>query len=133
MDGWSAASRSAHRELRAAIGAALEARGLSLAGVDAPSGGELGDEAIDRTVGVATAAVLRAWAQWLRGFSGSSQPFLLERFVRRPGRVALSEGRARVELERRPHDIVLEMAGYLDPLEPGPDLPHGIDFVLSRE
>jgi len=45
----------------------------------------------------------------------------------------LSDGRATVELERRPHDLVLEMTGYLDPLEPGPDLTRGIDFVLARE
>jgi len=85
-------------------------------------------ESIDDIAGT----VLRAWAQWLRGFADSSSAFLLERFVRRPGRVAVVHGRAIVELEPRPLDLLLEMAGYLDPLEREAYLRYSIDFTLAR-
>ena len=116
---------------------ALEARGLGLSVHEEERArierGTLGDRDVDETVGLIALAVLRAWAGWLRGFGDSSAPFVLEQFVRRPGAVALSEGRVTVELERRPLDLVLEMAGYLGELDAGAALPRRICFALAGE
>jgi hypothetical protein len=63
--------------------------------------------------------VLRHWTAWLRGFSTSSIPFVLDAFVRRPGVVLRSDnGGLVVRLEPRAHDVVLELSGYLDPFRP---------------
>lgn len=68
-----------------------------------------------------TAAVLlRCWARWLRGFSASSVPYLLEHFIRRPGHLEHKADVLRVVLEPRPMDVVLEISGYLDQL---PEVP----------
>jgi hypothetical protein len=61
--------------------------------------------------------LLRLWARWLRQFSDSSIPYLLEQFIRRPGRLYPGETGLWVELEPRPLDIVVELAGYMAPLE----------------
>ncbi|HEX5837393.1 MAG TPA: hypothetical protein VFY26_06155, partial [Anaerolineales bacterium] len=66
---------------------------------------------------LASFALLRLWARWLRQFSDSSVPYLLEQFIRRPGRLYPGEAGLWVELEPRPLDIVLELAGYMAPLE----------------
>ena len=66
---------------------------------------------------LAALALLRAWARWLRGFDAASAPYLLDRLVRRPGRVMRSGGELTVWLEPGPLDVVLEMAGYLDELD----------------
>jgi hypothetical protein len=62
-------------------------------------------------------SLLRLWSRWLRQFSESSVPYLLDQFIRRPGRLSASPAGVWVELEPRPLDIVIEMAGYLTPLE----------------
>jgi hypothetical protein len=61
--------------------------------------------------------LLRLWARWLRQFSESRIPYLLEQFIRRPGRLYSGAGGVWVELESRPLDIVVELAGYMAPLE----------------
>jgi hypothetical protein len=61
--------------------------------------------------------LLRLWARWLRQFSESSIPYLLAQFIRRPGRLYPAAGGVWVELEPRPLDIVVELAGYMAPLE----------------
>jgi hypothetical protein len=77
-----------------------------------------GDPEADLALDLIALTVLRAWAQWLRGFSTASVPFLLATFVRRPGRlVAADDGTLRVSLDRLPHDIVLEVSGCLAPFE----------------
>lgn len=67
--------------------------------------------------------LLRLWARWLGRFAGSSRSYLLLQFVRRGGALLVADGELVVELEARPLDIVLQMAGYFDPLErlPWPD------------
>ncbi|MEM6679919.1 MAG: hypothetical protein AAF675_18810 [Pseudomonadota bacterium] len=64
-----------------------------------------------------SATILAAWGFWLRGFERSSPDFLLERFVRRPGRLVLRRDLLQVDLAPRPLDLVLRRAGYLDALE----------------
>jgi hypothetical protein len=59
---------------------------------------------------------LRAFSRWLPGLSGSSAPFLLDKIVRRPGRVRWGEGAVEVALAPGPLDVVVEMSGALQPL-----------------
>ncbi len=61
-------------------------------------------------------SLLRLWARWLHNFADSSLPYLMRNFVDRPGRLVITPDEVQVELEPRPLDIVLEMAGYLEPL-----------------
>jgi hypothetical protein len=65
---------------------------------------------------------LQAWARWLPGFAGSSVPFLLTTFVRRPAAVEVGDDELTVLLPARSHDVVLELAGYLEPVDAGPTL-----------
>lgn len=78
--------------------------------------GEAGEGA-DLTLALTATVVLRAWARWLRRFADSSVPFLLERLLRRSGRVRDTSDALEVALDGRPLDLVLEMAGYLATLE----------------
>ena len=86
----------------------------------------------DAAIADAAEVLLHEWASWLRGFAGSSAPFVLERFVRRPGRVRrIGEEVVVVRLERRPLDLVLEMAGYLDELDARAVFGHTLRFELT--
>ena len=78
---------------------------------------QLGLDEADEALGRTAAALLRHWARWLRGFSASSVPYLLDNFVRRPGRVVPLDDELLVELEPRPLDPVLALAGYTDELD----------------
>ncbi|HXS01850.1 MAG TPA: hypothetical protein VN724_14835, partial [Pyrinomonadaceae bacterium] len=86
---------------------------------------KLGGSETDLPLAIVAYMLLRMWSFWLRGFSSSSIPFLLENFVRRRGRVHVVDEGLLIELERRPLDIVLRMAGYLDDLERVPWLDGG--------
>lgn len=108
-----------------------QGRASVLAAWTAMQHGCLGLPATDLTVFLAACLLLRAWARWLRQFSTSSVPYLLQNFIRRAG--ALSDGRdgLLVELERAPLDIVVEMASYLDELERVPWLDNRrVKFLL---
>ena len=61
--------------------------------------------------------VVRAWAKWLKQFTRSSHQYLLDNFLRRPGRVTVSRFEIVVYLEPRPLDVVLSMSGYTSDLE----------------
>jgi hypothetical protein len=55
--------------------------------------------------------------RWLRGFESSSVEYTLARFVRRPGAVHVpAAGAVEVRWPASGYDVVLERAGYLDPL-----------------
>ncbi len=87
------------------------------------------DPAVARTA----CCVLRAWARWLRGFADSTVPFLLKNFIRRPGVLVWRDTHVTVRLAPSPFDIVLEMAGYFDPIPLTPGLvPVGVSFQRSR-
>jgi hypothetical protein len=79
--------------------------------------GKLGLPAHDLLLGVMASGLLRLWARWLRNFSDSSASYLLEQFLQRPGTVLAGPNEWRIVLEPRPLDVVLDMAGYFDPLE----------------
>jgi hypothetical protein len=66
------------------------------------------------------AFLLRAWARWLRGFEQSSAPYLVEQFLRRPGRIRCTPDAVEVTLEPRPLDVVLTNAGYTRSIEAVP-------------
>lgn len=71
------------------------------------------DDPLDHTAHT----LLRIWARWLRDFEHSSPSYLLDQFVHRPGTVVVAPDRITVQLSRRPLDTVLEIAGYLRPIE----------------
>jgi hypothetical protein len=81
------------------------------------SPGAMGMPEHDLLLGRMAAGLLRLWARWLRNFSGASTPYLLAQFIHRPGVVIPTKDEVVIELEPRPLDIVLEMAGYFEPLE----------------
>ena len=64
-------------------------------------------------------ACVQAWARWLPGFSNARVPFLLSTVVRRPAHIEIDTSTITVHLPPRPYDIVLELAGYLEPLDAG--------------
>lgn len=102
---------------RAMIGRDLAARhGVAMDPADPDALHALGDDAI----GVTALLLLRIWARWLRGFEHSSATYLLDHFVRRPGTIGVEEDAVVVRMPRRPLDTVLEIAGYLQPIEPLP-------------
>jgi hypothetical protein len=95
------------------------------------SEGSTGNPNLDRTTTFLTCLLLKMWAHWLRGFSTSSVTFLVDSFIRRRGRIYAEKDFLLVELEQRPLDVVMEMAGYLADLERVPWLPgKRIKFVL---
>jgi hypothetical protein len=112
---------AAHSAGRAALGAALAMLDVE----------RLGTSDARLTAALAAAALLRLWARWLPGFAASSVPYLIEGMVRRPGRLAVDAAGIQVELEPRPLDVVLRMAGYLADLEHVSWLPgRRVRFVI---
>jgi hypothetical protein len=67
-----------------------------------------------------TISVLGAWARWLPGFENSTIPFLLSTFLRRSSSVTIGDDLVTVDLEPGTHDVVLNLAGYLEPFDAGP-------------
>jgi hypothetical protein len=61
--------------------------------------------------------VIRAWSRWLPGLSTASVPFLLGKGLTRWARVATTAATIDVALDPKPLDVVLQMAGYLRPLD----------------
>lgn len=93
--------------------------------------GRLGLNETDLNLFLTACTLLRIWARWLRRFSSSSVPYLLENFIRRKGKLYEGQEGLLIELESAPLDIVIEMAGYFDELERVPWLEHGrVQFLL---
>ncbi len=103
--------------IRPALTVRREGRRKLLESLDALRAGRLGLPGPDLTLGLAALALLRVWARWLRGFSASSAPFLLEKWIRRGGRLHAGDDGLRIEIDPAPLDAVLEMAGYTRDLE----------------
>ncbi|MEM7585366.1 MAG: hypothetical protein AAF560_18395 [Acidobacteriota bacterium] len=94
-----------------------QSRELLVSSLDGLQQGALGLPQVDLTVGLTSLVMLRVWARWLKQFSGSSASYLLKNFLRRPGLLRISDDELLIELEPGPMDFVLEMAGYMAPLE----------------
>jgi hypothetical protein len=106
-----------------ALAASHAANGRALdATLDALGHGRLGIADVDLSLFLVANGVLRIWARWLGPFATSSTPYLLEQFIRRPGRLRIDDHSIVVEMEPRPLDVVLEMAGYLAEIEQVPRL-----------
>jgi hypothetical protein len=82
--------------------------------------GTLGLPDVDLTVGLTSLSLLRVWGRWLGRFAESTAPYVLEQFIRRRGRIHVETAGLIAALEPRSLDVVLEMAGYLEPLEAVP-------------
>lgn len=79
--------------------------------------GRLGLPDLDLTVDLVAASLLRLWARWLHRFSESTIPYLLQNFLRRPGRMGVNADTLDVEMMPGPFDMIIEMAGYLAPTD----------------
>lgn len=102
------------------------------AGIEAMAYGRLGLPQADLTISLLAIALLRLWGRWLRHFATSTPAYLLHQFVHRSGAVRLDNDAIVVALEPRPLDMILDMAGYLAPLEHLSWIPHRqIDFRLG--
>jgi hypothetical protein len=95
----------------------LADRQALLAALDALEEGRLDLPDADLTLALTAVALLRLWARWLGQFEASSVPYLLDNFIRRPGRIYVDADHILVEIEPGPLDIVMEMAGYTTELE----------------
>jgi hypothetical protein len=77
--------------------------------------------------------LLVAWARWLRGLEASSPRFLIDRCLRRHSTVSFTDAAVTVALEPAPLDVVLQMAGYLQPIETVPWLGgRSVAFKIVR-
>lgn len=81
--------------------------------------GSTGDQQGELLLDLLAASCVLAWARWLPGFATASVPFLLGTVVRRPAKLDVSTTEVTVVLPPRSHDVVLQLAGYLDPIEAG--------------
>jgi hypothetical protein len=99
--------RVTHRTEHQALQAALEAL----------AHGRMGLLDADLTMALTAMALLRVWARWLRRFATSSIPYILENFIRRTGLLYADDNAILVEMEPRPLDVVIEMAGYTAEIE----------------
>ena len=82
--------------------------------------------------------LLRLWAHWLPGFAQSSATFLLNQVIRRGGLLRVDSREIAVSLRPAALDVVLQMAGYLQPIPAIPWLADrrvtfAIDSALSQE
>jgi hypothetical protein len=80
--------------------------------------------------------LLRLWAHWLPGFAQSSASFLLNQVIRRGGILRVDSREIAVSLRPAALDVVLQMAGYLQPISAIPWLADrrvtfAIDSALS--
>jgi hypothetical protein len=110
--------QAAGEEMESALVEAHKAcRTRLLASLASLEAGQLGRPDVDLPLALVAIAIVRLWARWLRGFAEASAPYLLDNLVRRPGRLRLGESTWLAQLARQPLDMVLEMAGYIEPLE----------------
>jgi hypothetical protein len=77
---------------------------------------------------------VQTWARWLPGFADARVPFLLSTVVRRPADVEIDPTEITVYLPSRPYDVVLDLAGYLGPVEAGAAFGgRGVRFVTGDQ
>jgi hypothetical protein len=111
-----------------------------LEGAPAPAAGDRDGEpgpasppGVERAVATLAAAVLRAFARWLPGLPGASARFLSDGCLRRGGAVQAGRDAIDIRLDPAPLDVVLELAGYLRPLEAVPWLGgRAVRFAVRR-
>ncbi len=94
----------------------IEAAGTGESSADAPAGSQLWSPSVAATLDEIARTLLRSWARWLPGLKEASAGFLLARCLRRGGAVRVSDSHIAVTLDPAPLDVVLQMAGYLQPI-----------------
>jgi hypothetical protein len=110
-----------------ALGEALQARlrdqglpDIAAAGTDSRADARPGSQPwspeVTATLDAVAGALLRSWARWLPGLKEASAAFLLAKCLRRTGAVRVSDSHIAVTLDPAPLDVVLQMAGYLQPI-----------------
>lgn len=78
------------------------------------------------------ASSVQAWARWLPGFADAGVPFLLETLVRRAAWLDVGPTDLTVRMSPRSHDVVLQLAGYLEPVQAGAELGgRRLSFMLE--
>jgi hypothetical protein len=88
---------------------------------------------VRRLVGRIARLLIRGWTHWLPGLQASSLEFLRERCLHRGGSVRTGEHSVEVMLDPAPLDAVLELAGYLKPIETLPWLgDRSVVFAIRR-
>ena len=90
--------------------------GTGESSADAPAGSQLWSPSVAATLDEIARTLLRSWARWLPGLKEASAGFLLARCLRRGGAVRVSDSHIAVTLDPAPLDVVLQMAGYLQPI-----------------
>jgi hypothetical protein len=90
-------------------------------GLDAVVTDGTGDDDPQRALLLDLLAVscVHVWRRWLPGFAEARAPFLLSALVRRPAELEFHASALTVRLPPRPHDVVLALAGYLEPVDAG--------------
>jgi hypothetical protein len=84
-------------------------------------------------VGRIARLLIRGWAHWLPGLQKSSLEFLREQCLRREGSVRASDHSIEVMLDPAPLDAILDLAGYLKPIERLPWLgDRSVTFAIRR-
>jgi hypothetical protein len=106
-------------ELEAALRERLEAQRGSLSSGDEERAPAVDDALADVHESCARIGtlIMQAWSRWLRGLESSSTSFLVDRCLRRAGRVRQTETDITVVLEPAAFDVVIAMAGYFKPIE----------------
>jgi hypothetical protein len=93
-----------------------------------------GDRQRELLLDLLAISCVQAWARWLPGFADARVAFLLSTVVRRPADVEIDPTEITVYLPSRPYDIVLDLAGYLEPVEAGAALGgRGVRFVTGDQ
>ena len=112
----------------------LLAQGVLAAAGDGEASGPLAGAESSAVLDAIAAWLLRAWARWLPGLREASAGFLRAQCLARGGAVRRAATRIDVTLDPAPLDVVLQMAGYLRPIE---GLPwcgdRAVSFVIRRQ
>jgi hypothetical protein len=94
----------------------IEAVGTGDSSADAPAGTPPWSPGVAATLDEIARPLLRSWGRWLPGLKEASARFLLSQCLRRGGAVRVSDSHIAVTLDPAPLDVVLQMAGYLQPI-----------------
>ncbi|QFZ18665.1 hypothetical protein [Saccharothrix syringae] len=119
LDVWRRAGARQCAAVRAELERVVAAHGVALDDVPAFDGA-LGHPLADETLDLVAFAVLRVWSRWLGRFATAGAEYLAAHFLRRWGAVEVTADEVVVELAEAPLDVVLELAGYLTPVNAVP-------------
>ena len=112
----------------------LLAQGVLAGAGDSEADGPLAAAESSAVLDAIASWLLRAWARWLPGLREASAGFLRAQCLARGGVVRRSTTRIDVTLDPAPLDVVLQMAGYLRPIEALPWCGgRAVSFAVRRQ